>query len=345
MSKGYPLRSQTVVEIGQMQITGNVVPISWLARITHKKSGNPHLLAVMLLSEIIYWHRPIEDRDEDTRQQLPARQKFAGDYWQSSYEQMAAQFGVEKRTLQEAAYRLKELGLIRIHLFSKEINGVTLYNLTHFEPVVEAVREITYAHFRRDTSHIRAEGVSRQDVTPLTAGCETEYLDSPSDFPERESTPAPRHSHETTQAGRSETSLKAHLALATTPSRDNSIQNPRPPVPASPPPPETGDLRGPMDDFGGPAAPELDAPLKAILRVCKINPDTAVEWQVREAKGTRAALRKAGATPQDLKLFPAYWDELCLKRKRYASLRPSYIQEHWGEYQAWLDSDDTEAAA
>lgn len=42
---------------------GNMTPQIWYKTIT-KKTGKPYLLAITLLSDIVYWYKPIVVRDE-----------------------------------------------------------------------------------------------------------------------------------------------------------------------------------------------------------------------------------------------------------------------------------------
>ena len=55
--------NSTVDAIGQMNITGNVTPPNWYKTIL-RDNGKPYLLAICILSEICYWYRPKEIRDE-----------------------------------------------------------------------------------------------------------------------------------------------------------------------------------------------------------------------------------------------------------------------------------------
>ena len=56
---------ETVDRMANFAITGNVVPQTWYRTIL-RETGKPHLLAIMILSDIVYWYRPKEVRDEVT---------------------------------------------------------------------------------------------------------------------------------------------------------------------------------------------------------------------------------------------------------------------------------------
>lgn len=54
-----------VTEIGGLNFKGNVVDHEWFNYITFS-NGKPHIVAIMVLSEIVYWYRPTVIRDEVT---------------------------------------------------------------------------------------------------------------------------------------------------------------------------------------------------------------------------------------------------------------------------------------
>ncbi|MEN2732324.1 hypothetical protein WBU85_05535 [Escherichia coli] len=84
-----------VMAIGQINISGNVTPANWWKYI-RLPSGRPDATAIALLSEIVYWYRPTEVRDEHTGALLGYRKRFQGDKLQRSYQAFAEQFGFGK---------------------------------------------------------------------------------------------------------------------------------------------------------------------------------------------------------------------------------------------------------
>lgn len=136
--------TKIVNEITQLNITGNVVPMIWFETIKFP-SGKPDLLGIMLLSEIVYWYRARELRDEVTGRVIGYKKKFKADKLQKNYQQFADQFGVSKRQVQDAVYRLRDSGLITVELrIVKTKEGLIMSNVPYFEPVPERIREITY---------------------------------------------------------------------------------------------------------------------------------------------------------------------------------------------------------
>lgn len=49
--------ANVVTEIGGLNFKGNVVDHEWFNYITFS-NGKPHIVAIMVLSEIVYWYRP-----------------------------------------------------------------------------------------------------------------------------------------------------------------------------------------------------------------------------------------------------------------------------------------------
>lgn len=136
--------TEVVKKITQLNITGNVVPMIWLENIKFS-SGKPDLLGVMLLAEIIYWYRATEIRDEVSGKVVGYKKKFKADKLQKNYQQFADQFGVSKRQVQDAIYRLRDQGLITVELrIVKTEAGLTMSNVPFFEPVPERIKDITY---------------------------------------------------------------------------------------------------------------------------------------------------------------------------------------------------------
>lgn len=100
-----------VDQIGQMHFQGNVIPAAWYKSITFS-DGKPNMVAIILLSEIVYWYRPTEIRDEQTGRLLGMKKRFKSDKLQRNYESFAEQFGFTKRQVKDAMLYLDNLGVI-----------------------------------------------------------------------------------------------------------------------------------------------------------------------------------------------------------------------------------------
>ncbi|EMF8444489.1 replication protein [Salmonella enterica subsp. enterica serovar Muenchen] len=177
--------TDTVVAIGQINLTGNVIPASWWRHIT-LPSGRPDQTAITLLAEIVYWYRPSEVRDEITGALVGYRKRFHGDKLQRSYQAFADQFGFSKREATDALKRLRDAGFITLELRTIQTSeGITLSNVLYVEPVPEAVldinsmvrksdiKNVTPVPFERNTPSVPTEPLPRSDVDDPTLKRET----------------------------------------------------------------------------------------------------------------------------------------------------------------------------
>lgn len=137
--------TESVMAIGQINFTGNITPANWWRHIK-LPSGRPDQTAITLLSEIVYWYRPTEVRDEATGALTGYRKRFRGDKLQRSYQSFADQFGFGKRETTDALKRLRDAGLITLELRSVDapgLDGVKMHNVLFIEPVAERIADIT----------------------------------------------------------------------------------------------------------------------------------------------------------------------------------------------------------
>jgi chromosomal replication initiation ATPase DnaA len=142
--------SSVVLQVGQFHFEGNIIPASWFEHLTYK-NGKPNTNAIIILSEIVYWYRPIEVRDERTGQTIGYRKKFKFDKLQRSYQSFAAQFGFSRKQVRDAIQFLADDGVI-----TKELRDITaddgtpLSNVLFLEVVPAQLKEITYSLSRTD---------------------------------------------------------------------------------------------------------------------------------------------------------------------------------------------------
>lgn len=127
----------------EINITGNITPQAWYKTII-KETGKPHLSAIVILSDIVYWYRPTEVRDESTGQIIAIRKKFKADLLQRSYQQIAEQFGLSKKEATNAIIFLEKLGVIKRVFRTVNLNGLIVNNVLYIELIVEKLKELTY---------------------------------------------------------------------------------------------------------------------------------------------------------------------------------------------------------
>ena len=124
----------TVDRMGSIRITGNVIDPEWYRHIK-KPSGKPHHLAVTILSDIVYWYRPTDVRDENTGFVVARKKKFKGDLLQKTYKSYATMYGESRDCVKAAFDVLEDMGLIKryfrdvVHSDGTESNNVMFIDL------------------------------------------------------------------------------------------------------------------------------------------------------------------------------------------------------------------------
>ncbi len=129
-------------------IEGNIIPHIWYKTIVKPTKGNPdkpHLLAILLLADIVYWYRPALILDESTGELLGYKKKFRCDLLQRSYENMAETYACSKDTVKAAIVFLeKDLHVIYREFRNTTINGTACNNIMYIGLNVDRLRELTY---------------------------------------------------------------------------------------------------------------------------------------------------------------------------------------------------------
>ena len=129
--------------VGQMRITGNVIPQSWYKTII-KDTGKPYLAAIVILADIVYWYRPVEIRSEETGQVIAYKNRFKSDLLQRSYSQLSEQFGISKRDATNAVVALEKMGVIKRHFRKLDVGGMVLNNVLFIELIPRMLQQITF---------------------------------------------------------------------------------------------------------------------------------------------------------------------------------------------------------
>lgn len=133
----------TVLEIKDLHFEGNVIPHNWYAHIKNK-SGASDLLAITLLSEIVYWYRlmPVYDKEKDIL--LGYKKKFNKDKLQKQTKELAEKFGFSEQSTNNALKRLVKLGLITREFRDITLqNGIVIQKRQFIDIVPNAIKAIT----------------------------------------------------------------------------------------------------------------------------------------------------------------------------------------------------------
>ena len=142
MNIHYTTGNKAVDAVGEMNLTGNIIPEAWYRTIT--KNGKPCSLAILLLADIVYWYRPTEHRDETT-QNVIYKKKFRDEnYLQRSYEQITEKFGISKKQARDALITLEELGVVKRHFRTITVSGMRHSNVMYLELNPDILKMLTY---------------------------------------------------------------------------------------------------------------------------------------------------------------------------------------------------------
>lgn len=149
MKLRYTTGNEIVDKMQKIVLTGNVVPLTWCETIHFppNKRGvqKPYVNAILALSDIVYWYRPAEVRDESSGEFVGYRKRFKGEYLQRSYRSLAKRLGISIGQAKEAINHLVELGVVIKHIQKIERVGDTvLSNVLYLELVPERLFELTY---------------------------------------------------------------------------------------------------------------------------------------------------------------------------------------------------------
>ena len=163
--KGYEAKEgeiKMLQELENLHLTGNILPPQWLHHLK-LPSGKPNVNAAIILSDIVYWYRPVVVRDEYNGKVLGLRKKYAKDLLQRSYNSYAEQYGFTKRQAREAIKYLERKGLINLVFRPISVNGTIYNNVLFIELNIEKLREISEISLIVDN-----KGLSIDEAYPMT---------------------------------------------------------------------------------------------------------------------------------------------------------------------------------
>ncbi|NJC24829.1 hypothetical protein [Neolewinella antarctica] len=108
--------TEEVAEMSRIVWRGNIVPESWWSYILNKKGKSnavpkPNAVAIILLSDVIYWYRAKEVRGEQSGQIEKRVRRFEGPFLRRSYEDIQNKFGFTRKQSRLALEILEDLDL------------------------------------------------------------------------------------------------------------------------------------------------------------------------------------------------------------------------------------------
>jgi hypothetical protein len=133
----------TVSEIDRIGFEGHIIPHLWYKNIV-KPDGKPHLQAITILSDIIFWYRSQKVYDEQTGELVEVTKKFKDDKLQRSYKQFSKLFGLSPRQVKRTVDFLVEHNIVTVEFRTVTLkNGKKLNNVMYIEPNPEVIEKIT----------------------------------------------------------------------------------------------------------------------------------------------------------------------------------------------------------
>ena len=172
--KGYAGTTPTVEAIGRLGLTGNIIPRTWAQWLKYD-NGKPNPVAIMILAELVYWYRPIEDIDENTGKVIGWRRKFKADILQKSYQDLSDSLGFTKRQVSENVRWLESKGILSVQLrhfsYGSNIAFIDL-NPEAIERISFSIPELDHLTLECNPSHIETlDGltVERDTYTEITS--------------------------------------------------------------------------------------------------------------------------------------------------------------------------------
>ena len=142
-------------QISRLDFSGNLVPLSWHQHI-HTTHGRVDLGAISILSEIVFWYRWRQIRDEKTGRVTEVQQRFAGARFQRSLRHWSEFTGLTVKQVRRSLATLSRLGLVRMSY----TRGRTRDRIAcmAFEPVPTRLERITYPFSLEGTTSAYAPG-------------------------------------------------------------------------------------------------------------------------------------------------------------------------------------------
>lgn len=167
----YTKITPAVKTISELNFEGNIIPHTWYGKVVKqtKRGSKPHLNAIVILADIVYWYRYTIVRDENTGTIKEYRKKFLYDKLQKSYGDYAEMLGISAKVAKEAIDFLKKEGLISCEFACYKPNkSAYINNQMYIEPNASKIAEITFS-LPKETKSVRTTYRNRE-VRPTEIG-------------------------------------------------------------------------------------------------------------------------------------------------------------------------------
>lgn len=305
--------------ISRIDTSGNMIPVNWYKTIQKQesKSGKiarkPHLLAINILADIVYWHKNTVIRDEITAEVIEVRKRFAADLLQRSYASIVNMFGCSDKDAREAVAFLESLGLItRVFRNLSTPNGI--------------MPNVMYINV-----HAKTIEIATITNTPLPQASET-YPQNGGDVPPKEETSIDETGEytDTTTNTTTDSTTKESPTISFEQAQPNNLHLERkkeshPPVPLDPPPLKN---KGKKDRASIAIPTSLN------------NADFLAEWekllQTKKWKGKQDSTIEGNL--EELATFDVRFATELVKAARLGEWQGVVFQQTGKNYEMWLKS-------
>lgn len=166
--------SEVVASVGEINFHGNVIPHEWFNHIVNKE-GKVNINAIVLLSEIVYWHRPAEVYENNKL--VGVKDKFDGDMLQKSYQELSEKFNLTKTQVKRAMDLLVDVGVVKREFRNLTVRGHHLSNVMFLSLDVEILKKLTHPHKKVSTPLQKGGGGTNENsdtYTKITTNITTE---------------------------------------------------------------------------------------------------------------------------------------------------------------------------
>ena len=145
MKEQFEIKTQNPIvdRVGKMNITGNVIPEAWYHTIV-SANNKPNTHAILILSEIVYWYRPTEEREENGNAVRYIKKFKDKDYVQKNYEQLCDKFNLSQKQIRECLKLLESLGVIKRNFRNIDTKMGKLTNVMFIELIPDALERLTF---------------------------------------------------------------------------------------------------------------------------------------------------------------------------------------------------------
>jgi hypothetical protein len=161
---GYKNDLPAVEQTGMMNFSGNVIPMQWYKTIIYE-NGKPDLNAIIILSDIVYWYRPVEVRDEHTGAAIEMRKKFKADKLQRNYSAFSELYGLTKNQVRAGIKKLCDLKVIEIEFRTIHSGDVVCNNVLFINLMPAQLKSVTYPIINDTLPNLNQIGVQFKSDT------------------------------------------------------------------------------------------------------------------------------------------------------------------------------------